>query len=354
MSSVFVSRVAAPATMIAVLLAACCFGFAQDQQSVSSPPQPQTSSPAPGWHRFYAPAPAAADPPSQNNSLDPDAPGNQASNADPSSEQPDARQDSSIPARLIIEPGTFVTVRIDQTLSSNRNRTGDLFTATLEKPVVVHGLVVAQKGETVGGRVVYAKKAGRIKGVSQLAVRLTDLTLVDGQPMAIQTHLIGQRGPRSRGRDAGAIAATTALGAGVGAAASGGIGAAIGAGAGAIAGTVGVLVTRGHPVVIYPESLLTFRIEAPVTVSTVRAPQAFRNVEEDAYARPSQTESYAPAPRNACAGYGCPPPYNYYASYPFYYGFASYPFYPYYFGRSFYFGRGFYGFGHGGFRGYRR
>ncbi|MGH9440190.1 MAG: hypothetical protein ACRD22_20530, partial [Terriglobia bacterium] len=233
MSSVFVSRVAAPATMIAVLLAACCFGFAQDQQSVSSPPQPQTSSPAPGWHRFYAPAPAAADPPSQNNSLDPDAPGNQASNADPSSEQPDARQDSSIPARLIIEPGTFVTVRIDQTLSSNRNRTGDLFTATLEKPVVVHGLVVAQKGETVGGRVVYAKKAGRIKGVSQLAVRLTDLTLVDGQPMAIQTHLIGQRGPRSRGRDAGAIAATTALGAGVGAAASGGIGAAIGAGAGA-------------------------------------------------------------------------------------------------------------------------
>lgn len=120
-------------------------------------------------------------------------------------------------------------------------------------------------------------------------------------------------------------------------------------------GTVGVLLTRGHPVVIYPESVLTFRVEAPVTVSTVRAPQAFHNVEEDAYARPSEAQNYTSAPRNACAGYGCQPPYYDYATYPFYYGFGGFPYYPYYFGPSFYFGRGgFYGYGRRGFYGYRR
>ena len=213
-----------------------------------------------------------------------------------------------LPPQLTLRRGSFVTVRIDQPLSSDRNQQGDAFTATLARPVVVDGVVVAERGQTLSGRVVEAQKAGRVQGVSRLAVQLTDLSLVDGQQLPIQTQLISRSGPTSEGRDAGAIASTTGLGAAIGAAADWGRGAAIGAGVGAVAGTVGVLLTRGRETVIYPESVLTFRIEAPVTISTERAPQAFRWVEREDYDRPNELQT-RPAPvRAGCGPYGCPPP----------------------------------------------
>ncbi len=76
-----------------------------------------------------------------------------------------------VPAKLTIKPGTFLTVRLNQGLSSDRNQPGDAFAATLVRPVVVDGVVVAQAGQTVGGKVVEAKKAGRVEGVSHLGVQ---------------------------------------------------------------------------------------------------------------------------------------------------------------------------------------
>jgi hypothetical protein len=232
--------------------------------------------------------------------------------------------------------GTFVTVRVNQYLSSDHNQAGDAFSATLVQPLVVNGVVVAEPGQTIAGRVVDAQKAGRIEGTSRLQVQLTELTLVDGQQIPIQSQLISRKGPTSVGQDAGVIAGTTALGAAIGAAAGWGTGAAIGAGAGAAAGTIGVLLTRGHPSVIAPEQVLTFRIEAPVTIATDRAPQAFRYVQPNEYDRPVYNQ---PAPQAQYAPPALAPVFTPYYSY-------GYPYYyPYYYGPSFSFfiGRGFYG-----------
>jgi hypothetical protein len=240
-----------------------------------------------------------------------------------------------IPAKLTIKPGTYITVRLNQGLSSDRNQVGDGFSATLAKPVVVDGVVVADRGQTVGGKVTEAKKAGRVEGVSRLAVQMTDLTLSDGQPVPIQTQLFSKNGPTSVGRDVGAVGATTATGAMIGAAAGWGTGAAIGAGAGAFAGIVGVLVTRGRPTYLYPEQILTFRVEAPVTVSTETAPQAFRWVSPNDYERPYDVQNRTRPPNGAYYGYNYPYPY---ASYPYAYGYG----YPYYWGPGvgLYWGRG--------------
>ncbi|MBV9081376.1 MAG: hypothetical protein JOZ62_01770, partial [Acidobacteriaceae bacterium] len=151
----------------------------------------------------------------------------------------------AIPSQLTIPAGTYVTVRINQVLSSDRNQKGDAFTATLAQPLVVNGIVVAEPGQTVAGQVTEAQKAGHIEGVARLGVQLTELTLVDGQQVPIRTQFISRSGPTSVGRDAAAIGGTTALGAAIGAAADWGRGAAIGAGAGAAVGILGVLVTRG-------------------------------------------------------------------------------------------------------------
>ncbi len=227
-----------------------------------------------------------------------------------------------VPAHLTIKAGTYVTARINQTLSSDRNQPGDAFTATLVQPVVIDGVVVAQRGQLISGRVAEAQKAGRVEGVSKLGVQLTELTLVDGQQMPIQSQMLNRTGPTSVGRDVGAIAGTTALGAAVGAAADWGRGAAIGAGAGLIASTVGVLLTRGHPTVIYPETVLTFRVEAPVEISTDHAPDAFRYVNPNDYERPP---SYQGMGRPGLGPYGyAGPGYAGAPGYaPYYYGYAA-------------------------------
>jgi len=324
----------------------------QDAQAQPAPPAqpvPPTRAEAEPWP---AQDPAAAQaPPQSTGAQQPPAPSQNAYPAQqyPAQQQqqpypPNAYGNYSIPATLTISPGTYITVRVDGWLSSDRNQPGDAFTATLAGPIIVNGVVVAQRGQTVGGVVTEAKKAGHVEGTSRLAVKLTDLTTVDGQKVNLQTAMMARTGDTSVGRDAAAIGGTTALGAAVGAAADWGRGAAIGAGAGAAAGIIGVLLTRGHPTVIYPETALTFRVEAPVTIDTTHAPQAFRYAEQSDYGAPEYTG--APPARMAApgSGYGYPPPYP---AAP-YYGPAYYPNYyryPYYWGGlSFYVGpRFFYG-----------
>jgi hypothetical protein len=258
-----------------------------------------------------------------------------------------------VPPKLTIKPGTYVAIRMNQWLSSDRNQQGDTFTATLDQPVVVDGVVVAQRGQTVYGRVSEAQKAGRVEGTSRLGVQLTQLTLVDGDQAAIQSQMVTRNGQTSVGRDAAGIGVTTGLGAAIGAGVNGGVGAGVGAGAGAVVGIIGVLLTRGRPTVIYPESVLTFQIQAPVEIATDRAPQAFQyvNSQQD-YGR------YPAAGNRAPFGVSAPPPpaYGYGPAYPAYYppyayGGYGYP-YPYYGGFGVVVGPGFYGRGYyGGFRG---
>ena len=76
-----------------------------------------------------------------------------------------------LPSVLTIRPGTFMIVRVEQELSSDRNQQGDVFNASLAQPIVVDGVVVAQRGQTVMGRVAEAMKAGRAQGTSRLALQ---------------------------------------------------------------------------------------------------------------------------------------------------------------------------------------
>jgi hypothetical protein len=231
-----------------------------------------------------------------------------------------------LPSAVAIKPGTFLTIRVDQALSSDHNQQGDFFSATLVQPIVVDGVVVAQRGQPVTGRVAEAKKAGRVEGTSRLALQLTGLTLADGTQANVQSQLVQRKGSTSVGNDVAAVATTTGVGAAIGAAADWGRGAAIGAGAGAAAGVIGVLLTRGRPTVVYPETLLTFRVDTQVIVDLTRAPQAFRFVGPDEYDRPVQTAVVRRPP----------PPRPYYTPYPYYYpGYYPGYYYPYAYGPTF-------------------
>jgi hypothetical protein len=262
-----------------------------------------------------------------------------------------------LPPKLTIQPGTYVTVRVNQFLSSDKNQAGDAFSATLVRPIVVDGVVVADRGQTLGGRVTEAKKAGRVEGTSRLGITLTDLPVVDGQQIPVQTQLVERNGSTSVGRDAAAIGTTTGVGAAIGAAAGGGIGAGIGAGAGLVVSTVGVLLTRGNPTILRPETVLTFKIEQPVAISTDHAPYAFRYVDPSDYQQAGAARYQAGGPGYPPPGAGYGPGYaaygpGYYPPYPYGYGYGyGYPFYGPGFGVGVFVGPRF-GF-RGGFRGRR-
>ena len=236
-----------------------------------------------------------------------------------------------VPPSLTIPAGKYLTVRTNNFVSTDRNQPGDFFSATLVEPLVIDGFVVAARGQVVNGRVVDVDKGGRVKGVSSLRVELTELNLVDGQQIPFHSQMIYRKGQSSVGNDVAAVGGTAAVGAAIGAAATGsGLYAGVGALAGAAAATIGVLSTRGRPTVIGPESLLTFRVEQPLTVSTVRSPGAFTTVAREDYDQPQ------PRPRMR-PGYGQ-------GGSPYAYGGPGIPPYSYYYGAP-YWGSGFYFYG---------
>jgi len=102
---------------------------------------------------------------------------------------PPARATATVPDTITIPAGKVLFVRLNEPLSSDHSHAGDTFTATLDQPMVINGWVVARRGETLVGTVTNAKKAGRVKGVSQLGLELTDITVVDGQQLPVVTEL---------------------------------------------------------------------------------------------------------------------------------------------------------------------
>ena len=312
--------------ILPVTLALGLTALAASAQQPAPPPGPQTDS---GWRKFSDPRPVDQS----------DAPMAQAPRA-------------MVPAQVVVPAGTWITIRVNDVLSTDHNLVGDAFGATLAQPLIADGIVLARRGQTLAGRVVEVVKGGRVKGTSRLGLELTELSLVDGRQVPVRTQLINYSAGTSRGRDATAIAATTGAGAAIGAAAAGGFGAGMGAIAGAAASTIGVLATRGRTTEVYPEAAITFRLMEPFTVSTERAVAAFHPVGQQDYETrleqrpPVRIVQRAPRYLGLGDGYGFP----YYYS-PFWYG----PSFGYY-GGSYYrggyygggFGGGHYGGGHGG------
>jgi hypothetical protein len=196
---------------------------------------------------------------------------------------PQATPAYGVPPEVTLRPGSYITVRVNQEISSTRNQPGDAFSATLAQPVVVDGVVLAQRGQTVIGRVSDAQKSRGGKR-AQLALELTELTFADGSQGAIRSQELIQDGPRTPpDQQVNTVANTTLVGAMVGNAINWRSGGAIGAAVGAGAGLATIMVTRNRPSVVYPESVLTFQVESPVTVATGRAPGAFRYADSSDY-----------------------------------------------------------------------
>lgn len=255
--------------------------------------------------------------------------GRSAASVDPNASQ---YAPSRVAPTVTLPAGTLIIVRTVDYLSSDRLQPGDTFSSLLEQPVLAQGWVLARRSQTAIGRVAISQKAARTSRVSQLAVELVELVLADGQQVPVRTQLIQSSAGNSGARDAALVGGTAGIGAAVGAAGGGGQGAAIGAAAGAVAGIAGVMIARGRPAEIPPETVLTFRLEEPLTIDTTRSQQAFAPVTPNDFPAESTARSYDryrprvySSPRE---GYYYPPYGSVYSWYPPAYG-VSYRYYGY-------------------------
>jgi hypothetical protein len=237
-------------------------GPAAEASAAPQPTQPEVAQNNPPPAPVPAQTPAQAAAPSQ-----PPPPAAPAQTLNPPPDTQTAPPPPREPKTVTLTAGTPINVRINEKISTNTNYSGDTFTASLDQPIVIDGYVIADRGSRVIGKVVKAEKAGRVKGLADLSLALTQIHTTDGQTVTIQTAPWDKEGPSSKKRDAAEVGGGAALGAIIGALAGGGRGAAIGAGAGGAAGTGAVLTTRGKPAEIPAETRITFSLNNDVPIT---------------------------------------------------------------------------------------
>ncbi len=169
------------------------------------------------------------------------------------------------PYYAFVPPHTRIAVRLNEALSTGKNKAGDTFTASLDESVVVDGKDIVPRGSPVTGKVVSAKASGRVKGLARIALTLTRIQ-IRGVDYPIHTAKLSFKARPTKKQDALKIGGGAGIGAAIGALAGGGKGAAIGAAVGGGAGTATVLATRGKEVGLAPEQKLHFELTRDLQV----------------------------------------------------------------------------------------
>jgi hypothetical protein len=162
-----------------------------------------------------------------------------------------------------IPAGTVIPVRMIDSISSDYNEAGQTFRASVAAPVRVRNHVVIPKGATAYVRLVDVDSAGKIKGRSELALRL-DRVVTPGKTYVLQSDTVLFRGHSQSKKTAKSAGIGAAIGGGLGALLGGGSGAAVGAGLGAGAGVASRAVKGGRPVRVNSETLVNFRVSQQV------------------------------------------------------------------------------------------
>jgi len=234
----------------------------------------------------------------------------------PYPQQPQGPQYQPARGPVTIPPGMLLQVRTSEPVDSKRARDGQPVQFTVIQDVAVGGVLAIPRGAVVHGVVTDARNvgSGRLAGSSILALTLMSLDL-GGQSYPLSTNEFRVKGPNKAGETVNNAVGGAIIGAIIGCAIGRGPGCAIGAGAGAAGGTAASAASGGPRVWIPAEALVTFHINAPLTVDPV-SPQEAARLAEGLY--PGGPSLYRRGP------YGYGPHYGYYSGY-------AYPYPPVYY-----------------------
>jgi hypothetical protein len=238
-----------------LLLGGCNKGPAPAAPAAEPAPTAQAAAPAP------ASAPAA----------EPAAPAPASATAPAAAPPPPAPVAAAAPApppppkHYTVPAGTPLVVRLEQTVSAKNSSVGDSFSGVLAQSVVVDGVTVIRSGAPVTGVVTASKGQGRFKGSGDLAIAIKRVG-----DYAVSTTAYEAVAKGKGKRTAGFIGGGGGGGALIGGLAGGGKGALIGGLLGAGAGTAGAAFTGNKDITVPAESVVTFKLAEPITVTRSR------------------------------------------------------------------------------------
>lgn len=213
-------------------------------------PQPSATPDASSAPAAGAPAPASAAP----------------ATSAPATAAPAPARPAPVPVKLTVAAGKDVSVRITETLNAKTANVGDPFSGVLSAALTTaKGETVFAKGTPVAGTVVSARGQGRFKGAGILAI---ELSTIGNQQVSASEFVATEKGKGKR--SAALIGGGAGLGALIGGLAGGGKGALIGGLVGGGAGTAGAGMTGNKPLLIESESIVTFELTQPITITVQR------------------------------------------------------------------------------------
>ncbi len=171
-----------------------------------------------------------------------------------------------------IPAGTDVQIRTNEAIKATSETSGRSYSAEIAQDVIgENGSVLIPRGSPAKLTVGKVSGGGTLgTGNNQVALDLQSVS-VNGRTYRMATNALQQQGSNERGigknrRTAEMTGGGAVLGTVIGAIAGGGKGAAIGAVVGGAGGAATQVLTRGKEVNVPAETLLTFKLDQPVTL----------------------------------------------------------------------------------------
>lgn len=217
----------------------------------------------------------SAAPPTQALGSLPPAPPSMNAPSSEASRIPEASRMPEPPRREIrtIPAGTNLQIRNNEAINSQTASSGQTYSGVVAADVLDgNGRIAIPRGADATLVVRQVAGQGKLQGQSELVLDVGSVS-VAGRSYRLETSDIVEKGREGVGankRTAVFAGGGTALGGIIGALAGGGKGAAIGAISGAAAGTATQAVTRGKGLRVPSETVLNFRLEAPVQIREAR------------------------------------------------------------------------------------
>jgi len=182
--------------------------------------------------------------------------------------------------------GTGMKMKLENTISTDRSKPGDLFHGRVTEPVRIEGRTIIPVGTAVQGRVMHLTEPRRIAGTPEIVLRPDRLTLPNGNEYAMSAIVVDTNkasnttvndegkihGPGRSGHDNIELLGGAGGGTVIGALAGGAKG-------GLIGGMVGVSVaaahwmTKRHTATLPAGSEITLELSRPMSLTAVEAGQ---------------------------------------------------------------------------------
>ena len=165
-------------------------------------------------------------------------------------------------------------------INTKKNHVGEIFTATLNQPIVVGGDIVIPAGSEVFGQVTYSEDAGRVGRNAIMEIKFTGVKTLNGNKIPMMGKIVtkdntgvlrGGSVKQQLVKNVSTVAVTTVgslvVGAGIGSIASeAGVGTAVGSALGGLFGLGYIIIRKGREVNIPIGTKMIIMLEQPLTV----------------------------------------------------------------------------------------